>query len=76
MNFPIKYKFEYIEDLDEFNKPYKDGIIILWEKNGKWELSYTDSEDYQHFIGKGNEYEIESILKIFERDLKIDEILS
>lgn len=73
--FPLKHGFTYNEDFDEFNKPHNDGIIIIWEKRGKWELSYTDGNDYQYFLGKGTEEDIERMLVVFTRDSKIDTIL-
>lgn len=73
--FPIRHGFQYNEDYDEWYKPHMNGNIILWEKRGKWEMSYVDEEDYQKIIARGSEEEIIESFKIFRRDTRIGDIL-
>jgi hypothetical protein len=76
--FPEEHGLKYDQTLDEYSMPFEDGIIIIWEKvkADLWELSYVDSDEYQFFLKKGTQEEVEDTLKSFIRDKKIDTILS
>lgn len=74
--FPINYGFEYYEEDDEFRLYLDSNYLLLWEMNGKWEVSFVDNEDNQNFLCKGDEGRIlEAIIQII-RDRKIDYLIS
>ena len=75
--FPLEHGLKYDSNLDEYSMPFEDGTIVIWEKSKHdlWELSYVDSDEYQFFLKKGTQEQIEDRLKSFIRDKKIDRIL-
>ncbi len=75
-SFPINHGFEYYEEDDEFRLYLDSNYLLLWEMNGKWEVSFVDNEDNQKFLCKGDEGRIlEAIIQII-RDRKIDYLIS
>ena len=77
MSFPEKIGFTYNDLLDEWEKPLVEGKLLIWENLSSrgWTLSYEDKYEYVHKLRTGNEYQIESGMKSFYRDLRLTEIL-
>lgn len=74
----IDIGFKYNDILDEWSKPTFDGYIIIWKKpdSSKWRISYEDLDNYLYPVFEGYDYEIGNILKSFERDKKLEELLN
>jgi hypothetical protein len=69
--------FVYNPDLDEWYKDLGDIRIIVWQRVNNsdiWVLSYSDSEDYIYKL-EGKQDQIISSMRIFQRDLKIEQLL-
>ena len=70
--------FVYNPDLDEWYKELGDIRIIVWQRVNNsdiWVLSYSDSEDYIYKLDEGKQDQIISSMRIFQRDLKIEQLL-
>lgn len=70
--------FVYNPDLDEWYKDLGDIRIIVWQRVNNsdiWVLSYSDSEDYIYKLDEGKQDQIISLMRIFQRDLKIEQLL-
>ncbi len=70
--------FVYNPDLDEWYKDLGDIRIIVWQRVNNsdiWVLSYSDSEDYIYKLDEGKQDQIISSMRIFQRDLKIEQLL-
>lgn len=70
--------FVYNPDLDEWYKDLGDIRIIVWQRVNNadiWVLSYSDSDDYIYKLDEGHQDQIVSSMKIFQRDLKIEQLL-
>jgi hypothetical protein len=78
IEFPESQGFSYNDNLDEWEKTTLNGKIIIWKvpnSSTQWQISYVDEEDYLHPVLKGNQQQIIDILKAFERDRKLSELL-
>lgn len=77
MNFPETIGFTHNNYLDEWEKPLVDGKLLIWENLSShgWTLAYEDKDEYVHKLRTGNEYQIESGMKSFYRDMRLKELL-